>query len=269
MRDANPNLGKHSDSDLHKIRRNAQTILDAKKIDPDRQLKAELMMVAVDAELERRHLPGMIKSFYDVYPGGFYGEKQAEEERNYKVRASNACRDLLSAAACSDLIDEANWIELSARVQTLVNMTNLIQGSFEKPKLLDALKVPDNARAFHLALADCLHGEGSPAERIGRFASVLEDLQLNKWTYATYFIFLHDREHCMFVKPTMLQISLEKSQYPLVYESKPSARMYQQVLEFSAWLMSKISELNPRDMIDVHSFMWHMAPTGKWAEDES
>jgi hypothetical protein len=71
----------------------------------------------------------------------------------------------------------------------------------------------------------------------------------------------------MFVKPTMLQKSLEISQYPLIYESTPSADLYRQILNFCRWLQKAIAELEPRDLIDVHSFMWHMAPTGKWSDD--
>jgi hypothetical protein len=36
---------------------------------------------------------------------------------------------------------------------------------------------------------------------------------------------------------------------------------------FCRWLQKAIAELEPRDLIDVHSFMWHMAPTGKWSDD--
>ena len=90
---------------------------------------------------------------------------------------------------------------------------------------------------------------------------------INKWTYATYFLFLSQPEDNMFVKPEMLKKSLEISKYLLLYDSKPSYSLYSEIIEFSKWLKQKISILEPRDMIDVHSFMWHMAPTGKWNDD--
>jgi len=69
------------------------------------------------------------------------------------------------------------------------------------------------------------------------------------------------------VKPEMLKKSIELSSYPLDYESTPSFKLYKGILTFSNWLKNKTAELKPRDMIDVHSFMWHMAPTGKWSND--
>jgi hypothetical protein len=148
-------------------------------------------------------------------------------------------------------------------------VTNFIQGSFEKPKFLDTIKDERKGVTFYQALYECLWGdELSRNTKLDNYFSTLNALSLGKWTYATYFLFLFEPENNMFVKPEMLKKSLETSQYPLVYESKPSSELYLQIVEFSLWLKNKISELKPRDMIDVHSFMWHMAPTGKWTEEE-
>lgn len=35
---------------------------------------------------------------------------------------------------------------------------------------------------------------------------------------------------------------------------------YKSLLEFSEYLKSELAELNPKDMIDVQSFMWCIAP---------
>lgn len=94
----------------------------------------------------------------------------------------------------------------------------------------------------------------------------MDQLSLLKWTYFSYFLFLSDTDKYMFVKPEMLKRSLEICRYPLSYESKPSYELYSDILKYSHWLKDKIAELSPRDMIDVHSFMWHMAPTGKFSD---
>jgi hypothetical protein len=175
--------------------------------------------------------------------------------------------ELLSEPPFSELLKAGDWTELVGRAKRVVNETNFIQGSFEKPKFLDAIQDPAKSPRFFRALYDVLWGADEFFSRFQRYCDVLEDLRLNKWTYASYFTFLADPEHRMFVKPTMLKKSLEISRYPLVYESTPSADFYRKILTFSNWLKAAISELEPQDLIDVHSFMWHMAPTGKWADD--
>jgi hypothetical protein len=250
-------------AELHAARRNALAKLD----DPKSGSNAAAMLDAIDQELERRSLPGMIKRFNEVYPGGFYGERQAEEERDYKVAASEECRRLFDREAFCELLERDEWAELVQRFKTVVSSTTLIQGAFEKPKLIDTVKNPANTAIYFRALYDSLWGEGELLERFDRYCKVLEDLGLAKWTYATYFAFLTDPERCMFVKPEMLKKSIELANHWLEYEPTPSARKYGEILEFSRWLQERIAVLKPRDMIDVHSFMWHMAPTGKWADE--
>ena len=123
------------------------------------------------------------------------------------------------------------------------------------------------ARRFYPALRECLYGEADQVERFEQFADCLVELELGKWTYATYFLFLSDPENAMFVKPEGIRKSLEITRYPMEYVSRPNGATYGDVLKFSSWLKSKISEFEPRDMIDVQSFIWHMAPTGKWVRE--
>ena len=59
--------------DMNKLRKNAVLKLD----DPKSHQHACDVLDAIDKELERRYIPGMIKTFLEVYPDGFYGQKQA------------------------------------------------------------------------------------------------------------------------------------------------------------------------------------------------
>ena len=259
-------LPSKKDHELEIIRRNAFDVLN-KTEDSKRKLQADDLLTAIDKELEHRHLPGMIETFKEKYDGGFYGDFYLEDERNYKLAASTACLDLLEKEKFRRLINAYKWDELFERVKKLVNMTNLIQGSFERPKLFDAIRKEGAPKLFYPALYDCIHGAGDPSLRLGRFSRVLEELNLGKWTYATYFLFLSDPENCMFVKPDGLKKSLQKACYPLEYEPHPTAQLYAEILQFAEWLKGKLAELEPRDMIDVQSFIWHMGPTGIYSED--
>ena len=249
-----------TDDQLKVVRKNAIEKLD----DPKRHADAAEVLDAIDRQLELRHIPGMIAAFKEQYPGGFYGEQQARDERDYKVRAAIEFQDLLGKAEFEALLRSGEYQTLYDRAARLVGLTNFIQGSFEKPVLLDAIK--ENRDQYMAALYEFIWGTDDLEARFNEFMRFSESVGLAKWTYLTYFLFLSDPERHMFVKPEMLKRSLEISQYPLDYEPTPSYDQYRQILEFSEWLKARIAELQPRDMIDVHSFMWHMAPTGKWSQ---
>lgn len=256
------NIPNMSVDKINILRKNALSKLD----DPKQNRAAEAILDAIDKELERRYIPGMIVTFEERYPGGFYGDKQAKEERDYKVDACEKFSNLLGQAVYYDLLAAKDYDKLLDSISKAVNLTNFIQGSFEKPVLLDAIK--SNKQKLIEALYQFLWGENNFKDRFDLFVSVLEDMKINKWTYATYFLFLSNPDENMFVKPEMLKKSIDISKYPISYDPKPTYDLYIEILEFCAWLKSKISILKPRDMIDVHSFMWHMAPTGKWSDEK-
>lgn len=247
--------------DINKLRINARKLLDQ----PGRYAQASEVLDALDKELERRYLPGMTQTFLEQNPDGFYGEKHKLEERDYKEEAVAVCQKQLNKDEFRALLDSSSYEELIARAAKVINQTTFIQGSFEKPKFLDAIR--KSPEIFFPALYDVLWSDDDIPKRFGRFIQRMEELGLNKWTYVTYFPFLMDPDNNMFVKPEMLKKSLDKSQYPLEYESTPSVELYLGIIEFSHWLKGKIASLKPRDLIDIHSFMWHMGPTGKWSEE--
>ena len=249
-----------TDAELKRVRKHATEKLD----EPKRYAEASEVLDAIDRQLELRHIPGMIATFKEQYPGGFYGDQQARDERDYKVRAATEFQELLGRAEFDAMLRSGEYQTLYDRAARLVGLTNFIQGSFEKPVLLDAIKA--NRDQYLAALYEFIWGTKDLQTRFNEYMRFAESVGLAKWTYVTYFLFLSDPERHMFVKPEMLKRSLEISQYPLEYEPTPSYDQYRQILEFSEWLKARIAELEPRDMIDVHSFMWHMAPTGKWSQ---
>jgi len=261
------NIKNKSVEQLRIQKKNAMRELDNPKATPENLRLAEAILDRIDEVLSARYLPGMIKTFSDVNPGGFYGEKQAIEERDFKMDAIALFRELLNKPVFYELLENKDFDELLVRTKKVVNATNFIQASFERPILFDAIKTELGAALFYPALYNCLYGEGTPEQRLGRFADVLIEMDLGKWTYASYFLFLAEPESCMFVKPDMLKRALEMSKYDLIYESTPSEQKYKEILEFSQWLKKQIRSLEPRDMVDVHSFIWYMAPTGIWKSE--
>jgi hypothetical protein len=261
-------LSLDSTEQLKQRRINANGVLE-KHEGTAKAVEAENLLSFIEAELAARSMPGSIASFLDKNPKGFLDSKFDEQERNDKIAASKACRTLLAEDALADLSQD-NIAALLLAVKRIVGMTNLIQGGFEKPKLLDAIKDPKNSKPFLAELKDLLYGAGDSPERLERFSEYMHTLGLRKWTYATYFLFLHDPKNCMFVKPEGLKKAAEIAGFPLDYASEPTADRYRQVLDFAKTVERRLREqhderLAPRDMIDVQSFIWHMAPTGKFA----
>jgi hypothetical protein len=257
-----------SNEDLIKLARNASERL-ASSPSPERAAEAELVLRLIDAERARRSLPGNIASFLEAFPLGFRDPKYRAQERDDKVAASEVCRATLTEDAFGNALS-VDVAPLLLEVKRLVNLTNLIQGSFEKPKLLDAIQDPRHSKAFITHLQALLHSPGEAPERLEAFSEFMHGLGLRKWTYGTYFLFLHDPQNCLFVKPEGLKKAVEIAGYPLEYDSAPTAHLYRQILGFASWIGSHLRDsghasLMPEDMIDVQSFMWHMAPTGKFA----
>jgi hypothetical protein len=270
MTDLAAKLSRETDDALEQRRRNADRIAREQAGTP-RGDEAKRLLALIEAEFDRRHLPGMMASFLEAFPQGFRDPKHMDQERDYKLAASRYCSAELTPEAFEEVCNGGTTDALVARVRKLVQMTNLIQGGFEKPKLLDGISDPKYTRGFLAALHDLLHGAGDASDRLERFSGVLADMGLRKWTYATYFLFLSDTANCMFVKPEGLKRAVEITRYPMEYEPTPSAALYRDILAFAKWLKAKLEQqgseaLKPEDMIDVQSFIWHMAPTGKFAE---
>lgn len=263
-------LATETDAQLEQRRRNAKAICDSAPGTPKAK-EAERVWGLVDAELDRRCLPGNIASFREKYPLGFNDALFRKQERNDKVEASNECIRELSAEAFQGIDNGSDPIMLVGHVKRIVNMTNLIQGSFEKPKLIDAISNPENSRAFLKSLGDLLHGPGDAPDRLERFSDYMHTLGLRKWTYGTYFLFLMHPDKYIFVKPEGIKKAINIAKYPIKYDPIPSADLYRGILSFAKKIESKLRDegvesLNPKDMIDTQSFIWHMAPTGKYAK---
>ena len=204
-------------------------------------------------------LPESIQVFLSQFPGGFRGERFYRHERDYKDKTSRQTSDLLGKEPFNALLVAGDHEEVARRAIKLINATNLVYPG-EKISLRDGLKDESARSLFSLALHGLLHGEGPFEDRFSGFATVLDDIGAGKWTTATYFpFFLHPSQY-MFVKPTITQFAAELCRFELNYTPQLNSRTYHSVLGFSRYLFDALTELEPRDMIDVQSFMWCIAP---------
>ena len=199
-----------------------------------------------------------IDDFRDRYPGGFHGERYLHEERDYKVEAHELAKTLLSRVELERLLEAEAFADVCQSALQAVNKTNLIFPN-EKMALRKGLKPAERKKTFAVALYALLHGEDPFQSRFQRFVSVLDEVGATKWTVATYFPFLLYPDRHQFIKPKYSQNAARICAFDIKYSPKLSWRTYKQMLRFSEYLKSELAVLEPRDNIDVQSFMWAIA----------
>jgi hypothetical protein len=201
-----------------------------------------------------------IQFFLREFPEGFYGQKFKEHEREYKEKAHALASELLGKEAFGALLEAEDYAEIVKRALKIANATNLIFPN-ERMSLKDGLQTPESQQQFSKVLYSLLYDSEEELEnRFVAFSKMLENIDAAKWTTATYFLFIIHPDKYMFVKPTITQYSSELCGYEVNYKPQLNWLTYKSVLSFSKYIKSEISELKPRDMIDVQSFMWCIAP---------
>jgi hypothetical protein len=247
-----------------------EKMLSLQYVQPLKQEGAEADSVILDnlitskstGSIKYQSLPLSVRLFLDKFPEGFYDEKFKEQEREYKDKAHGLACELLGKEVFSALLESENYAEVVKRALKVVNAVNLIFPN-EKMALKDGLKTPEAQHTFSKSLYALLYGEEELESRFIGFAKVLGNIDAAKWTTATYFLFIIHSDKYMFVKPTITQYSAELCGYEINYKPDLNWLTYKSVLGLSEYLRTELSELNPRDMIDVQSFMWCIAP-GKY-----
>ena len=212
-----------------------------------------------DGVVRYQSVPRVMERFLELYPGGFYGDRYLDVERNYKVKAHELAVDLLSSDELADLIQQEAYEEVCRRALRIANATNLIFPN-EKMALKDGLATSVAQKQFALALNALLHGVTSFEERFDAFCAILEEIGAAKWTIATYYPFFVAPQAHMFIKPSATQKAAELSAFEINYRPQLNWLTYHSVLAFAEHLHEAIGPLKPRDMIDVQSFLWCIAP---------
>ena len=140
-----------------------------------------------------------------------------------------------------------------------MNATNLIFPN-EKMALRDGLQSDQARRRFAVLLHELLYGTSEEETRFNAWKNFLFDIDAAKWTNATYFQFLAYPDRYIFFKPTVTQDAADVCNFELNYHPELNWLTYRSVQRFAEVLHLEIATLNPRDMIDVQSFIWCIAP---------
>lgn len=200
-----------------------------------------------------------IRLFTRVYPGGFQHPYYVLRERAYKVKSSEA----FAAAAPRDaLADEGQADPVAERLRSVFGATDILH-TVEKAKFRDALA---RRPAAIVSALNAVLEEKDPGPAFDAYADVLRKEDACSWPNATYLLFLADPAHWLFIKPTVLQVCADRLGWDLSYDSFVSANTYRRFLDFGRELRSKLEPLQPRDWIDVHTFIFAVNHDGYVAE---
>ncbi|MDQ6894356.1 MAG: hypothetical protein M3167_16965 [Acidobacteriota bacterium] len=200
------------------------------------------------------------RRFLRFFPGGFRDETYLDWERNYKEEAHRAWLEALNPVRYRSLLAGKKFEEIALEAVRIESRTNLLF-SFEKMALRDAVRTPAGAAAFSKGLYEFLHGRGNPSNRFERWCETVGGLPRRQtrvltWPVVTVFGFLARPEEHTFLKPTATKKAAERCGYDFEYVSRPNRVTYASLLGLAARLRRELADLNPRDMIDIQSYIW-------------
>lgn len=215
---------------------------------------------ATDIGVKYQRFSKLTANFLEAYPDGFQNEKFAGEDRAKKEKAHEMAFDLLPKERFAELIEAKDFAEITQRALKVLNATTLILPN-ERLALKNGLAEERAQEMFAKALYELLYSDDELKDRFERFSTVLGLVGAGKWTLATYFLFVFYPDKHMFVKPKLMQQSADICRFELNYKAQLNWLTYESVLSFAGYVSSELSELNPKDMMDVKGFIWHTAAT--------
>jgi hypothetical protein len=223
-------------------------------------MKTKSISITSRANSHERSRRKCIQKFLYYFPGGYSGKKYIAWEREYKWNAHVAWEESLNKRSFKRYLEEGNFLEIAKLATAIESKTNLLF-SFEKMALRDAVKTKESAEIFSVGLFSFLHGKGTAKERFESFRDVLAILPVKQtrvltWPLQTVFGFIAEPSRHIFLKPTVTKKAALKYQYDFYYHSRPNWQTYESLLGFAELVQKDTAQWNPKDMIDLQSFIW-------------
>ena len=203
-----------------------------------------------------------LKKFLFYFKKGFLDPTYLAWERSYKQDACHNFQLELNREVFEQLLASRQYEEIAQRAVRLESRTNLLF-SFEKMALRDAVKSNEGAKKFAHGLFDYVYGMGTLQERFEQFTDTLDSLprlqtRVLTWPMQTIFGFLGNPAEHIFLKPRVTQVAAEKYHFNFQYKSRPNWNTYQSLLDFADQIKHDMNIYQPKDYIDLQSFLWVM-----------
>jgi hypothetical protein len=202
------------------------------------------------------------RRFLKFFPGGFQDDTYRDWERDYKWVTHKRWVAALGRLEFHRLLSVEDYREIATRAARVEQQSrHSMIFSFEKMALRDAVKSAEGAERFARGLYAFLHGAGSAQDRFAAWIETVASLPRKQtrvltWPLVTVFGFIAKPRVHMFLKPTVTRRAAEEYGFGFEYESRPNWHTYRNLLDFASQIRADTHDLDPRDMIDIQSFMW-------------
>jgi hypothetical protein len=186
-----------------------------------------------------------------------------KEEIVYKQDAVKKGKKLLGEEDFSQLIIEQNYDEINKRLYAIGQSTNLLYLSVPLKGDLNILhQLEAHKSTFYKAVFDLIYGPEQTHERLDRFLDYVDKRDLpHKWTFPTYFLFIFHPDKEIFIKPSIVKwlIKFASFESEIDFSSHPSGKTYNAIRLLHFKIKEDLKDYNPKDMIDIQSFIWTCA----------
>ncbi len=205
-----------------------------------------------------------VETFLAIFPQGFYdpafiGDSKKKGERFYKWAAHEHYVARLGGGRFRELLNN-DLTTLVQEVDRCVGKVNLLHMT-EAAAFRDALRDEQAARAFFVTLGKLLDAEEISEAVLAPYFETVCALPAHrgpvaKWTVATIIPFLAQPHRHMFLKPEITKKAADSLGFELNYRPEPNWLTYKCLLRMAEIYGEKLAGLKPRDLIDVHSFLY-------------
>ena len=207
------------------------------------------------------------KLFLRAFPGGFRDPSYLRQERDYKENAAQFVATQLTENVLSRALENGQFSEVCKSARQAYAKTNLLS-PFESARVTECHRKNSNREPFARALYTLLYGDDF-AQAIVDMVNVLKPNDAAKWPIVTYFPYLRYPGEHMFLKPEVTKRCADRLGFDLHYDPQPNFVTYSSLLKFAAFVKQGISDLHPRDYIDVQSMIWVIGNENYVEEAES
>ncbi|MFT5430347.1 MAG: hypothetical protein ACI9OJ_001021 [Myxococcota bacterium] len=209
--------------------------------------------------------------FNHLFPNGFRGETWSKDVRGegasralkkYRDPAIKKAAELLNAERLNAAIAAGEFDQILDDATLVARTTSLVPASKDWSILKEFQG--EGAEAFARALVDLLHGEANFGGRFARFAALLEDG--GGWIIVTLFLGLLNPDEHIIVRPSSFRQQAQWMAPRLRNATEPEAMSYVRFLGMAQRVREELvaADADPRDLIDVHDFIWHtMRPSAR------
>jgi len=134
---------------------------------------------------------------------------------------------------------------------------------FEKTKLQDVFRGPDADKVIQEAAR---FTQSPDKNSLVRLENALKPYESAKWTVATYLPYLWKPDLHMFLKPEVTKDFATRVGHPFasLYEARLNYDVYASLLDLAEQTSGELLDLQPRDRVDIQSFIWVV---GDYRED--